>query len=106
MGDEKRDYEADTETMWIFRRLDSDGDLVPKEELVAWGDRLKEGETEDGRDLSAVNYIFPNDAQARYNYQALAFSGLGTYVGDLSDKKPFDEEDMPEFDTEKDFGIE
>ena len=101
MGRKQR-YDSATKSVWVL--CDTDGDtLVPNDELRTWVAALKSGETSDGKDLSAVNYVFSDRESAEYNQQPLGFSNIGTYVGSLDN--PVSLGDAPSFDTKEDFGV-
>lgn len=100
-------YDEDTETIWVAYDFQDAETLVPNEELRTWMAVVQEGETEDGRSVQEVNYIFADEASAAYNHQALSYGNIGTYVGTHGDCEPHEpDEGTPDFDTEKDFGIE
>lgn len=107
MPEPERRYDESTETYWIYYDFRDAETLVPNDELRDWISALKEGETEDGESVEAVNYVFSDEQAAEYNFQALAYAGIGTYVGDLDDYEQYKSpEEAPDFDTEEDFGIE
>lgn len=100
-------YDEDTETIWVAHDFREQETLVPNEELRKWMSVVQKGETEDGRSVEEVNYIFADEANAAYNHQALSYGNIGTYVGTHDDREPYEpEEGTPEFDTKKDFGID
>jgi len=100
-------YDEDTETVWVAYDFREPETLVPNEQLREWISVVQKGETEDGRSVAEVNYVFAEEASAAYNYQALAYGDIGTYVGTLEDCEPYEsDEDAPDFETKKDFGIE
>lgn len=107
MPDSDVRYDEDTETVWVAYDFQDPQTLVPNEELRKWMSVVQKGETEDGRSVDAVHYIFADEASADYNYQALEYGDIGTYVGTHDDCEPYEPEgDTPDFDTKKDFGIE
>lgn len=96
-------YDETSKTLWIACDLGPD-DLVPEDEIQGWIDALKAGRTTDGRELARVNYVFSDRESAEYNHHALKFARVGTYVGNLDEKEPLDEDEVS-FATEDDFGI-
>jgi hypothetical protein len=104
VGKTKTRYDADTETMWVYRKFDKDKTLVPTDELNLWQSKKKAGQTEDGDPLKHVNYVFGAAETAEYNAQPLSFADLGVYVGSLDSPKEYDGE-TPDFSTKEDFGI-
>ena len=98
-------YDSDSKTMWVTSDADADT-LVPNEELKRWVQVKKEGKNSEGKPVDFINYVFKNRPAAEYNHQALAFSGLGTYIGDRDSQERFDADEEPSFDTRADFGIE
>ena len=99
-------YDKKSKTMWLFRDYDEAETLVPNEELTGWSKAVRQGETQSGEPLKAVNYVFANDATAEYNHSALSFAQVGTHVGTLERPEAFDGgEDAPSFSTREDFGI-
>jgi len=107
VSDSEVRYDEETETVWVYHEFDEPQTLVPNEELRKWMTVVQEGETEDGRSVEAVNYVFADEASADYNHQALAYGNIGTYVGSLDDHEEYESpEGTPEFDTKEDFGIE
>lgn len=107
MPDSDVRYDESTHTVWVRYEFDDTETLVPNEELRKWMSVVQEGETEDGREVDEVNYIFADEGSAEYNHQALSYGHIGTYVGSHDDKEEFEPaEGTPEFDTRKDFGID
>ena len=98
-------YDASSKTMWVTS--DADGDtLVPHEELERWVQIKKQRATPEGQPVEHVNYVFRHRDGAEYNHQALAFTGLGTFVGDRDRQERFDNDETPSFGTRADFGID
>lgn len=95
-------YDEKTKTVWVASDLDADS-LLPSAETRHWSQVLNSGELEDGRAVSAVNYVFSDAGSAEYNSAALNFLKLGTYTGSVSSPKPLGE--GPGFGTKEDFGI-
>ncbi len=107
MTDSTTEYDEDESTMWVYYDFDDPQTLVPNDELRTWIAALEEGETDDGRPLEDVNYIFDDEGSAEYNHQALSFANIGTYVGSLDDPELFEsDEGAPDFETREDFGID
>lgn len=107
MSESDVEYDASTKTVWVAYDFDDPQTLVPNEELRKWMSVVQEGETEDGRDVEAVNYVFTDEGAADYNHQALAYGDIGTYVGTIEDCDEYEpDEGTPDFGTETDFGIE
>ena len=106
MSDEER-YDESSKTYWVYYEFSDSETLVPNKELRKWMNVVQKGETEDGTEVEAVNYVFADEGSAAYNHQALAYGNIGTYVGDLDDHEEFESgEGTPDFDTKEDFGIE
>lgn len=107
MSTSEERYDDKTKTAWIYYDFKDPETLVPNDELRKWIKALKDGETEDGRDLETVNYVFDDAASAEYNFQALSYGNIGTFVGTIDDCERYEsEEGAPDFDTKEDFGIE
>lgn len=104
MGKNEKKYDADTETMWVYREFDKDKTLIPTEELNLWQSKKKAGRTEDGDPLTHVNYVFGSAETAEYNAQPLSFADFGVYVGELDSPEEYEGE-TPDFSTKEDFGI-
>jgi len=101
------DYDQETKTAWVYQSYDDPQTLVPNEQLRTWIEALKRGETDDGRAVERVCYVFDQKGAAEYNHQALAYANIETWVGDRDDANRFEPEGgSPEFGTETDFGIE
>ncbi len=107
MSDSQERYDEETGTVWVYYDFDEPQTLVPNGELREWMAAVQKGETEDGRDVEAVNYVFDDEGSAKYNFQALAYGDIGTYVGTLDDCEEYEPpEGAPDFETKEDFGIE
>lgn len=104
MASEQQRYDAKTHTLWLFREYDDPDTLVPSQEVQGYSKQLRDGKTDSGQPLKQVNYVFSHEDTAEYNHHALAFSRLGTYLGDLDSPRAFDQ-DAPSFGTGDDFGI-
>ena len=104
MSNSKDHYDASSKVYWLYRDYDDPDTLVPNDELKAWSKVAREGKSDKGEQVKAVNYIFANAGTAEYNSSALSFVKLGTYVGKIGSAKPFDGEDVS-FDTREDFGM-
>jgi len=94
-------YDEKTKTVWVASDLDADS-LLPSSETRHWSQVLSAGKLEDGREVSAVNYVFSDAESADYNSAALSFLKLGAYTGSLKSPKPLG---GPDFETKEDFGI-
>lgn len=107
MADQETRYDEKAATMWVYRDYAEPKTLVPKDELKSWVERKNAGETDQGKPLDRVNYVFGSEETAEYNSQPLSFSNIGVYTGNLDDPKKYQSsEGEPSFDTKKDFGIE
>jgi hypothetical protein len=107
MSDADVRYDEKTKTYWVAYDFDDTDTLVPNDELRRWIKAVKKGETEEGEEVEAVNYIFADEGSASYNHQALAYGNIGTYVGSHKKKEEFEPaEGTPDFSTEEDFGID
>lgn len=100
------EYDDDTETAWVYQSYDDPQTLVPNEQLRAWIEALKRGETDDGQSIDRVCYVFEQKAAAEYNFQALAYANIETWVGTREDAETYKPEGgAPEFPEETDFGM-
>lgn len=97
-------YDQANETIWIASHIGED-ELVENDEIQGWIDALKVHHTPDGRPLRHVNYVFIDAGAAEYNHYPLKFAKIGTFIGDLDDPAPFDENDGISFDTKDDIGM-
>ncbi|OIP31058.1 MAG: hypothetical protein AUK47_23290 [Deltaproteobacteria bacterium CG2_30_63_29] len=99
-------YDDSEKTLWIPREV-ALFIRLPKEEVFHWATALKEGiTTDDGRPIAKVNYLFRSQETAAYNYQPLAFVGVGVYYEDGGNRIEYTPESGPlEVDVREDFGI-
>lgn len=106
MIESKQRYDEDTHTLWLWRDYDDPDTLVEEGEVRRWSEVVRDGETEDGRSISHVNYVFADEATAEYNHAPLTFASLGVYVGSLEDPEPYEDGEDLDFEVREDFGIE
>ncbi len=105
MSEHKDRYDDATKTYWLLRKYDDPETLVPKDELQSWSSIARTGHTDDQRPVEAVNYVFPDKETAAYNYSALQFADVGTYVGNFQIHEEFTDGEEHSFETKEDFGI-
>ena len=100
-------YDAETRSMWIARRFFRAQTRVARDEITQWVRLLKnERQTEDGRPVEAINYLFIDRETAACNYEVLTYAGLGVYHQEGGNRIPYLPDDSEiEFDVRADFDI-
>lgn len=97
------EYDRDAQTLWVDFSDLSGQSLIKRDQLKPYTDILRDSKR--GPDpVKAINFVFTDEATARYNRDSLAFSRIGTYVKFSGVRRPLDG-DTPDFQTRDDFGI-